>query len=211
MKTSLSFFLILLFSCSVIAQVTISPNAENKVDVSGSIRSSTLSGANQRPVVATPDGALIPLSSDSVSYYSIGPSAFRASTTSVFYGTGYFNSMYLGLGANADLSAPVHLPHRARIKEIKACYFDNNADNNLRVILWEHNPTAPSGNGYYCLNTSGQANSVRCETLTKPAGNPYRTIDNQTTYYTLEVRAIPVTWTGNDMGIISVHITYFPY
>jgi hypothetical protein len=211
MKTSLFFSMIFLFSGSVIAQVTISPNTENKVDVSGSIRSSTLSGTNQRPVFATPDGALIPLSPDSVSYLSIPPSAFRPSASNVFYSTGFFNSVYLGLGANADLSAPVYLPHRARIKEIKACYLDNNTDNNLRVLLWEHNPTAPSGNGYYSLITSGQANNVRCDMLIGSVGHPYVTIDNKNSYYTLEVRAVPFNWTGSDMGIVSVHITYFPY
>lgn len=211
MKTLLFFCLLLLSYGSVISQVTISPNAENKVDVTGSIRSSTLSGSKQRPVLANPDGVLIPLSSDSVSYYSIGPSAFRPSTSSVFYSTGFFNSVYLGLGANADLSAPVYLPHRARIKEIKACYLDNNTDNNLRVLLWEHNPTAPSGNGYYSLITSGKDSYVRCETLIGSVGHPYVTIDNKNSYYTLEVRAVPFTWTGSDMGIVSVHITYFPY
>ncbi len=211
MKALLFFCLLLLSFGKTIAQVTISSSTGNKVDVTGSIRSSTLSGTNQRPVLATPEGVLIPLSSDSVSYYSIGPSAFRPSTSNVFYSTGYFNSVYLGLGANADLSAPIYLPQGARIKEVKACYLDNNNDNNLRVILWEHKPTAASGNGYYSLVTSGQVSNVRCDTLINPAGNPYRTIDNQHSYYTLEVRAVPFTWTGSDMGIISVNITYFPY
>ncbi|NBB18608.1 hypothetical protein GVN20_04495 [Runella sp. CRIBMP] len=213
MKTALFLSLILLLSCKVIAQVTLSPNAANKVDVSGAIRSSTLSGSNQRPVVATPDGVLIPLSPDSVSYLSIPPSAFRPSSSSVFYSIGNFNSVYLGSGANADLSAPVYLPHRARIKEIKACYYDNNADNNLNMILWQYNPQTLTGNGYYSLTTSGQSGTVRCGTFNNfnPVEKPYHTIDNKNSYYALEVRAAPLTWTGIDMGIISVHITYFPY
>lgn len=40
---------------------------------------------------------------------------------------------------------------------------------------------------------------------------PYHTIDNKNSYYYLEVRAVPLNWTGSDMGIISVYITYFPY
>lgn len=211
MKKLLFSYLFFLLYSSVIGQVVITPNSENKVDVTGSIRSSTLSGANQRPVLATTDGSLITLSSDSISYYSIPPTAFRPSGSNVSFGTGSFNSVYLDVGANADLSAPIYLPQGVRIKEIKACYIDNNAGNNLRMTLWEYNLTGTYGSGFYSLTTSGQTDNVRCDTLSNPISNPYRTVDNKNLYYIFEVRAVPLTWTGRDMGIISVRITYFHY
>lgn len=177
-------------------------NPQATLHVDGSIRFEDLGIANTTtvPLRVEPDGDVVP--GPSTYTLSINPSAFTVEESNDNFqkilGSGH---AFISAGFGG-LSAPVNLPDGATVLRVDVWYVDESTEN-LTLRLRRSPHASVNNQDLSAILPTGSAAGVRSASDTSINFNP---ITNTThSYY---FRAFSSNWTGVNMGIKAVLITY---
>lgn len=122
-----------LFSINTFGSVAIGPHSPaTKLDVEGTIRSSSLVGDRNRPVLATPTGDLIVNNDTIPRYWSTTGSSFVSEDPGFRAGL----QAYVDFSSsNTPMYSAVYLPDGAQIISFKADFVDSSNSSNIKISL----------------------------------------------------------------------------
>jgi len=159
------------------------------------------SDAAPRTLTVQTDGTLVATASE-LKHLTIGPSEFRMSNGSI--DSRIFASVVFPLSTSGTLLAPIKLPDGAVIEEVIMYYRDESSSNDINLLVLSAGLGGNSASVLSNLSSSGSASGYRNVTDSSVG----TIINNQSSFYYLNVSGSP-SWLGNqEMGIQAVILRY---
>ncbi len=177
------------------------PNPQANLHVDGTVRFEDLGvTGGDVPLMIQPDGDVVPGPNEFT--IAIPPAAFTVEEPGDDFqkvlGNGHA-FIQSGFGA---LSAPVYLPNGATVTRVQIWYLDSSSQN-MTFRLRRSSHTSISNADLAALEPTGSVAGIRTATDTTINLNPINNLTNS--YY---FRVFSNNWTGSNMGIRAVLITY---
>ena len=172
-----------------------------KLDVQGSIRSTTLGGTGNRPVYVDASGQFYTPASNT-GFVNVGATEFSKTESVTTSNLTKEWGVWLSAGATDFLVAPVKIPHGARVTNMKLVYRDNSTQNVQVSFVFTTLNAAQAYTNIVDLSTSGTSALDRTANISLN-----HVVDNNANFYLLFVNAVS-TWDSSDLYIKGVVFTY---
>lgn len=182
-----------------------STTSTNKLDVSGTIRSSELdftenTTTERRPVFVDKDGVLR-VENVSNHYASYNFSSVQAQNSADDYTKGSGYAWFNTTNAQKTFYLPVNLPDGVKISNVRMFIYDNSTSN----LSFTFNKNSHLGNNFTTIATA--TSSTQNTNLFSINDNATEIIDNQNNSYYVNISSSG-NWTGNTLQFHSLVITY---
>ena len=172
-----------------------------KLDVQGSIRSTTLGGTGNRPVFVDANGQFYTAGSNP-GIVNVGATEFSKTESVTTSNLTKEWGVWLSPGATDFLVAPVKIPHGSRVTNMKLVYYDNSSQNVQVFFVFTALNTIQEYTNIVDLSSSGTSTLDRTANITLN-----HVVDNNANFYLLFVNAVS-QWDGSSLYIKGVVFTY---